>query len=258
MQRFMVRAPIKHNNENGEIDMNSRLLKAIVMIALALWGLSNAFAGEAQLSANVDLVSRYNWRGLDFGDRFSVQPATKLEYRGFKCGFWGSYSDAFDEIDTWASYTASLGNGGNVTALAIDYYFPSAGIDFFNFNNHDDEDGAGAHTVEVGASWTGPEDVPLTLSGYINVYNDAGSNTYFQIDYATKVNDVGVGIWLGATGGSEENPAYYGARDFRIINLGVKVTRTLKLSAEAEFPLSVSFINNPNDEISYLIFGLSL
>jgi hypothetical protein len=112
--------------------------------------------------------------------------------------------------------------------------------------------------VEVGASWAGPEGIPLTLSGYINVYNDAGSNTYFQVDYATKVNDVGVGLWLGATGGSEENPAYYSARDFRIINVGVKVSRALKLSETAEFPMSVSFINNPNDEVSYLILGLSL
>jgi hypothetical protein len=245
--------------------MNSRFGKYVVLLllpaCLALAGNTNADGLKA--SAGSDLVSRYNWRGLDFGDAFSVQPALKFEAGGWKAGFWGSYSSEFDEIDTWMSYTIATPNAGSFTGLVTDYYYPAAGIRYFNFNDYDDTTGPGAHLVELGLTWSGPAAFPITLSGYVNVYNEAGNCTYFQADYATKVQDVDLGFWIGATTGSKDNPVFYGSAerpvdDLQVINLGVKATRKLKLWEENELPLSVAFILNPQQEVSYLVLGISL
>ena len=92
----------------------------------------------------------------------------------------------------------------------------------------------------------------------MNVYNDAGSNTYFQIDYPTSVAEVPLNFFVGASGGSEENPGYYGTETFNVINVGVKATKSVKISEDYSLPVSVTFLINPRAEISYLVFGLTL
>lgn len=237
------------------------LLLLLIPASIALVG--SVSAGDLTLSASADLVNRYNWRGLDFGDAFSVQPALKCQAGGWKAGFWGSYSSAFDEIDTWTSYTIGTTDAGGFTALITDYYFPSAGVRYFNFNDYNDVDGAGAHLIELGLSWAGPASFPITLSGYMNVHNEAGNCVYFQVDYATKVQDVDVALWLGGTPGSTDNPIFYGSADrpvddLQVINIGLKATRMVALSEGHDLPLSVAFVLNPQQEISYLILAISL
>ena len=245
--------------------MIQRLLLSLLLLLFPAGFLlsGTASASDFSCSANADLMSRYNWRGLDFGNAVSLQPALKCQAGAWKAGFWGSYSSEFDEIDTWTSLTLGTTSAGAFTAILTDYYYPGAGIRYFNLNDYDDPDGPGAHLLEVGLSWTGPSSLPITLSGYMNVYNEAGNCTYFQADYATKVQDLDLALWLGATAGSSENPNFYGSADrpvdnFQVINIGLKATRQLVLSEGHTVPLSVAFILNPQQEISYLILGISL
>jgi hypothetical protein len=161
------------------------------------------------------------------------------------------------------SYTVATSKAGSFTALVTDYYIPSGGTRFFNFNDFDDPDSAGAHTLELGFAWAGPATVPITLSGYVNFHNEAGHCSYFQADYVTIVQDVDLGLWIGATPGSTESPAYYGSADrpvddLQVINIGIKATRAIKLWQENSLPLSVAFILNPQQEQSYLVLGISL
>jgi len=215
-------------------------------------------AQELNVATGADLVSRYNWRGLDFGDAASLQPYLRFEYGGLKAGFWGSYSTEYEEIDTWASYTLSSQKAGSVTAIVTDLYYPYAGIRFFNFNNYDDPKGPGAHTVEIGLSYAAPEQFPITVSGYIDVYNDAGNNAYFQLDYPFSIKDTDLGIFLGATSGSIKNPSVYLSDDVEVINIGLKATRKLQINSNLEIPVSATYVLNPQQEISYFIFGLSI
>lgn len=241
----------------------TRWFLLLLLLPAGICLMQTAAAENLALTASADLVTRYNWRGLDFGNAFSVQPALKCQTGGWKAGFWGSYSSEFDEIDTWTSYTVGTPNAGSFTALITDYYFPSAGERYFNFNDYDDPDGAGAHLVELGLSWSGPSAFPITLSGYMNVYNEAGNCAYFQADYTAKVQDVDVAVFIGATPGSTENPIFYGsaerpADDLQVINIGLKATRKIALSEGHDLPLSVAFVLNPQQEISYLILAISL
>ncbi len=220
-------------------------------------------------SASADFVSRYVWRGTLVNDAPNIQPALSVSYSGLSFGFWGSYAlskinkseDDFglsQEIDTWASYSYRFKNGMGFSTLITDYYFPQAGIKLGNFNNYDNPKGAGAHTLELGFSLSGNNSFPLSLSAFVNVYNDEGRNAYFELDYSSSVSEYNFDLFVGVAGGSKTNSAYYGTEKFNIINLGVKLQREIKLTNSFSIPLSVSYTINPKAEISYLIFGLSI
>lgn len=242
----------------------------IVAALLACLSITAAAQNKAEVNVGVDFYNRYVWRGLDIAATPSIQPSIALSCGGFEFGSWGAYTlsnqaSESDEIDFWLGYTFDLSNDASIGLTIIDYYFPNAGYDFFNFNSYDDFEVdefndttyGGAHTIEIGASYTGPKSFPITISGFINFHNDEGNNTYFQVDYPVNVNGTDLTLFCGATGGSKENPYYYGADQFEFINLGVTANRDIVVSDSFTMPLSVSFVLNPNDEISYLLVGMS-
>ena len=247
----------------------SRIIFVLICWILLGCGFSTVVQAQEKvdMTVSVDYFNRYVWRGLDIANTPSLQPTLSLGFVGFEAGIWGAYTlsnqqSESDEIDFWIGYTHETENSISISAVITDYYFPNVGIDFFNFNNYDDEleDGTpdpGAHTLEAGLSLTGPESFPVTVSGYLNFYNDAGNNTYFQINYPVKINETDLDIFVGATGGSKDNPGYYGTDDLQVINIGVQASREIKMTESFSVPLNISFIVNPNDEISYLIAGFS-
>lgn len=239
------------------------------IITLIFFAFNYSHAQKLSLSANADLVSRYVWRGLNINDQPNIQPAITFKFSNLQFGFWGSYGlshtnstdelhNTSHEIDAWISYSVAIENAVNITAIVTDYYYPNGGIRIGNFNNYDNEDGSGAHTVEAGITVAGTESFPLTLSGYMNVYNDKGNNIYFQAEYITTVEDFGLSLFAGAAMGSEDTPLYYGTDKFNLINAGIKASKQIKISESFSLPVYCSYILNPKAEISYLIFGISL
>ncbi len=224
---------------------------------------------SVSVTGSADFVSRYLWRGLLLNDAPNIQPSISLSYSDLSFGFWGSYSlakinnsgnnfESNQELDTWLSYTLKLKSGINISALLTDYYFPQGGIKIGNFNNYDNPNGAGAHTFEMGLLLKGNVSFPLSISGYINIYNDSGNNSYFEIKYPLSISNYDMDIFIGAAGGSKENPYYYGTDKFNVINLGIALHREIKISNSFSIPIFVSYTLNPQAEISYLIFGLSI
>jgi len=214
-----------------------------------------------EVSLGVDLVSRYIWRGINVGDAPSVQPSLSLGVKGFEMGAWGAYSlsneiTGGDEIDLWLGYAFEFSEGGEFGLVLTDYYFPNAGEPFSNYNNYDDEDGPGAHILELGGSFTFPS-FPLTLAGYYNFYNDEGNNIYLQADYAFLVGETSMNLFAGATPGSEDNPDLYGTEDFAFINLGVTAVKELSITNQFSLPVFGSLIVNPEVDVAYFVVGVS-
>ena len=215
------------------------------------------------IGAGADLCSRYVWRGLDIGNTPSIQPSLAIGYSGLELGVWGAYTisnneSETDEIDTWLSYNYQFENSIGLTIMLTDYYLPNAGVKWGNFNDYDDPDGAGAHLLEAGVGISGPDNFPVSFFAYMNIYNDEGNNAYFQVDYATGIEETDINLFIGAAGGSEENPDYYGTDNFQIINMGITVDREIKMTDNFSLPTSISFIANPNLEMTYLMLSISL
>lgn len=240
-----------------KISIKSTLLFLLTFLLISGTAYSQS---EVEVNAGGDLVSRYVWRGLDFGNSPAIQPSLSVGYAGLAIGAWGSYTfnetaSVSDELDLWIGYTLDT-KPLSVSVVVTDYYFPNNGLKFGNFNDYDDEEGPGAHVFE-GMLSIAFNDFPLVISGAYNFYNDAGNNTYFQISSPFSAKGYDFEVFCGATAGSEENPAYYGADNFSVINLGIKAVKEIKISDSFDLPVFVSYSLNPKLEQSYMVFGIS-
>jgi hypothetical protein len=209
----------------------------------------------AQIEFGADLYSRYIWRGVDYGNSPSFQPALSFTAGGFTVGTWGAYSFAgegnvFSEHDIFAQYSFETG-AGTFGVIFTDYYYPSAGLEFFNYEG----EGTGAHVLEAGLSYTGPGSFPIAISGFYNIHNDPDKSTYVQIGYPFQIESVELAFFAGASGGES---AWYGTTKAALINVGFSASKEIKITDSFSLPVNAAYILNPDLEQSYLIFGINL
>ena len=210
----------------------------------------------AQLKFGTDIYSRYIWRGINLGgDSPSFQPGLSYSISGFTIGFWGAYSYpgngfTYAENDIYASYTLTTENAGSFSLLYTDYYIPSLGIPFGYYQKT-----GGAHTLEGGLSYSGPEMFPISIAGYYNLHNDPDNSAYIQVGYPFTIEDATL---TPAIGFVPAKSAYYITDKGAVINISITAAKSIAISDKFELPINVSFINNPKMDISYLVFGASL
>ncbi len=222
-------------------------IKYTLVVSLFLFLSINA---QTSVSTGADFVSRYLWRGLDFGNTFSIQPSLALTAGDFEIGFWGSYpfantANGSEEMDLYLSYSIS-----DISIVVTDYYFPNSGGKYGNYKE------PGAHTIEAGLSYGGSDSFPISLAAFVNVYNDDDNSIYFELGYSTKVSDVGIDLFLGGTPGGDNE--FYGTEKFNLINIGVTASKEIKITDDFSLPVFTSYVLNPNTEVGYLFFGFSL
>lgn len=219
----------------------------------------SVYVNAQELSVGADFVSRYIWRGLEAGDNLpAIQPSIELGYEGFVAGIWGSspistVASIGSEIDFYLGYSYAIENGGDVSLTATDYYFTDAGNKFSSF----DTDGSGAHTVELALGYSGPETLPVSLILAVNVHNDEDNSLYAQIGYSIPIKDVTLDLFAGMTPGGED-VEYYGTQNFSVINLGLTASKEIKVTEDFSIPVFGTWVYNPDQEISYFAFGVSL
>ena len=237
--------------------MKKKTFNTFVTALLIFISSINLFA-QAEVGVGADFVNRYIWRGLDLGTAASIQPTLALTTGGFEVGAWGSYqigrdesSLPADEIDIYLGYTFDVGSS-SLGIILTDYYYPNGSFKFGDF----DGDGNGGHTIELGAIFSGPESFPFYISGYVNIHNDPDYSSYFELGYSSTVNDVGLDLFLGVTPGGDG--AYYGTKDFNIINFGATASKEIKITDDFALPVFSSLIFNPKQEIAYLVFGITI
>ena len=181
--------------------------------------------GEVTIGA--DVVSRYVWRGTDYGNAAAVQPSIETTIGPVALGAWGSWSispgpaDASgSECDLYASTTV-----GPVGLTLTDYFFPAyAGTDsLLNVDIHVFELSAGA---DVGS---------VSVLAAVNVSGDDDNSTYLELTYGA------FSLGLG-------NGAYSTDGEFAPVSIGVSASRD---------NFSVSYIINPDQETSFLVFGVN-
>jgi len=235
---------------------------------------------EKKLSVNVDIISRYLWRGQCWGgDYVAVQPT--IEYAitpKFSLGFWGTtnfqseyfYSDGvtsykgYQEIDFYATYQLN----DFLQIQLWDYYWPSVsrvdGVNngFFNYG----KDGVKTLDAILYFDFSDGYKLPfnLTISTLIAGndfrYDNNGENpkqnytTYLELGYTFKlfektsfkaIQNLEIAPVVGAV--LNNKAAYYSYADYdeaSFVNLGLKVTKEIDLGNGIALPLSLNFIHN--------------
>jgi len=233
----------------------------VPFLFLLILGLLPAGVQAQNVSFGADFVNRYVWRGFDFGNSVSVQPHVDFSVGKLSLSDWADYAlgpvtssdPGYSENDLSASY-----NFGPVSVGVTDYYFPSAGADFFNYKNG----GNGAHTLEPNISLGGVKSFPVVLFAAFNAYNDPDHSVYLQASLPFRVHKTKVALTIGGipTSGAGNNGVddYYGNRKAAITNLKFSVSRTFKITDDFSLPVFGSYIINPYTNQVHTVFGISL
>ena len=225
----------------------SSIIKAAVLL-LAFAGFT-ATEAQAQFSVGVETNSRYVWRGFDFGNSQSIMPSASYTAGGLEVGLWGADATTGDpagtEIDIYASYGVET-DAGNFALSLTDYTFPTAGVDFFDGEEHFIELGVHYDTaINDMAGWF--------LSGNIFVANDDDDSIYIETGFDFALEGADLSLFSGFTPGES---GQYGTTEFSFINVGAGVSKGIELESGREIGVSTSFITNPQAKTAYLVFGL--
>lgn len=225
-----------------------------------------------KLESGADFMSRYVWRGTDFGASPSIQPSLKATMGNLTVGTWGAFAvnnfTQFQETDLYITYTLKE----KLDITFTDYYFPNetpgAVNNYFEYN-----DTLTGHVFEGSLKWLGTENLPLTLLVATNFYGaDARHNdgslfysTYIELGYSGTSGDTEYELFAGFTPNKPTDAdklvgidrSFYGST-MGFVNLGVKLNREIKITDHFSLPVSTSFMVNPMAENVFLVFGFSL
>ena len=235
---------------------------------------------EKKLKLNLDIVSRYIWRGQSWGGNYiAVQPT--IEYAvtpKLKLGFWATtnfkddyfYPDGvtsgkgYQEINFYATYQLN----DFLQFQVWDYYWPSVskveGVDnsFFNYGKD------GVKTVDAilhfdfSEGYKYPFNITIStfVAGNDYRYDSNGENakqnftSYLEFGYTFTLFEKST---IKALNGIELDPVisavlnnkagYYSYADYdevSFINMGIKATKEIDLGKGITMPLSLNYIHN--------------
>lgn len=233
-----------------------------------------------QFSLGADLVSRYVWRGMDYGNSPAIQPNVSFSVAGFKIGAWGSYGFVPYSKEINDSTTKSMGNFvesdlnisytfKGFTLMVTDYFFPNSlcpneDNKYFNYDHK-----TTGHTFEASLSYIGPESFPILLYAGMHVYgadkgkdstgvcgagNKNNYSTYFEASYQFTIKGIGVKPFIG---GIPYESSWYG-RIAGIVNLGVTLSKNIRITKDYSIPVFISIVTNPQTQSVFFVFGLSI
>ncbi len=256
----------------------------LLFISSISFAQTDSIKSNFDLNIGADIMSRYVWRGTQFGGNSpSIQPAINLTYRNFNLGVWGAYSTGGVHVSQELDLSLSYNFLKNMfTAIITDYYFPSdtAKYNYFGYDNKTD------HIGEIGLIFNGTKNIPFTFSAYVNILgNDAqtlGDNpndtttfnkdtgiqysNYFELAYNNTIKNVDFSVFMGFTFNNPKekniNTGFIGETGFYgngpgIVNLGINISKSVKITNNYSLPVSASFITNPQAEKIFLVFGIS-
>jgi len=200
-----------------------RGLKLSIVSSLLIF---SALYGETTIGA--DVVSRYVWRGTDYVNAAAVQPAIETTLGSITMGAWGSWAlngvEGGNECDLYVSTTV-----GPVGLTLTDYFFPAyAGKDAWSEFSGDET----THTFELSA---GVDLGPISVLAASNVSGDDDNSSYLELTYGA----LSIGLGDGSYSTDDE---------FAPVSVGVSASRD---------NFFASYIINPDQDTSFLVFGIS-
>lgn len=257
---------------------------SFLILAFNAFGQDSTQTSGVSFNAGADLVSRYVWRGTQFGG-FSpaIQPGVSVGVGNLEIGAWGSYSvggvNPYQEFDLYVSYTML---DGMFSLTLNDYFFPDEIADYKYFRYDKDETG---HIFEGAVSFNGTDNFPVSLLLAVNFFgNDARKinddetspdfnqedgiqySSYAEIGYSTKIQDVDINAFMGLALNNpkkaDPNTGYVGETGFYgdgfgVVNLGLTASKEIKITDKYSLPVFASIITNPQREKVFFVFGIT-
>jgi len=245
--------------------------KLTIIFTISLIFLSGrvAFAQSkdtSKINVSADFVSRYIWRGLDYGKSPSIQPTLSFTKGGFEIGAWSAVNTigSYHELDPYAKYTFK-----NFSLTLTDYFIHNEmnpnGTKYFDYGSNTTN-----HTFEGALQYKGPEKFPVSiLVGTCFYGNDRkitpdltdsskmtikqNYSTYIELGYTVKCKGKSFDLFMGLTPAS----GAYG-NTFGVINAGITGYKTIEVTKTFSIPVKASVIANPQAENLYFVLGFTI
>jgi len=240
----------------------------IITISLFMVGSifsQNKTSKDNPFSLSVDVMSRYIWRGADFGNSPSIQPNIEYNKGNLTIGAWGAYAtnSNYQEADLYLSYALS----DRVSLTLTDYFFPSSTTtdNYFDYNQS-----TTGHVFELSLGIDATDEFPFNILLATNIYGDDANklhtngttnsiqySTYAEMGYTFKNANAFIGFNLTKPNKTRGELGFYGD-SLGVVNLGITIVKKIKISNSFTIPLSGSLIANPEAEKIFMVIGFSL
>lgn len=235
------------------------ILRTLMFILAFLWIATNLCAQQnKKVTINLagDVVSSYIWRG-QYQVGSSIQPTLGIATNNFTLAAWGSVDftgKGNKEVDFTATYSFK-----NISLSATDYWWGGEGRErYFHYNNHNTD-----HIFEVGITYLFPYNkFPLSISCYSmiggadkRINGKQAYSTYMEANYPFTVNRLNVNAFCGFT---PCDASMYKTNEFAFTNLGLKVSKDIRITDTFSLPIYSQIIWNPNKEDIHLVLGVTL
>ncbi len=234
-------------------------LLTLISVNLNLQAQDSIIVEQAAVNVDfsADFVSAYVWRGVQLSDGINIQPVVSLQAGGFEMGVFGSnnFSNNFYEVDLFASYTVK-----GFTLGIIDYFLVYNQPINTNSNYFDYSDTTN-HFIELSAAYEFSSKFPLRILLTTFVYGadkDENSNNYYssyiELGYKINTKQLNYDFFIGAA--LNDNFVYL--NDKGIINVGLKLEKSLKITDKFSLPLNLTLSSNPVRENIFIVFGITI
>lgn len=234
--------------------MKIRFIELQIFISSFLFtGCSSLFAQSDTLpsittSADVDLMSRFIWRGQEYDQAPSIQPELSVAWKGFTLGVWGAYKFTGPGMQETDFYL--LKNIGPVTVGIGDYwsFCDTTSMDIFNYNQK-----TTSHLLEAQLLLSGGEILPFNfLASYFFYGADSSRSIYLELQYLFASGPIDMMFFAGF----QPKGVYY-APKATFVNIGCTAIKTIDVTDRWSMPVSLSLIVNPSVKSAYLVAGIS-
>lgn len=227
------------------------LCSTIIVLNLSAWGQEK----EANpLSVQIELSSRYLWRGLEYGNAPTLFPSLQYSTSNFNFSIAGAYAfnNSHREVDLSVSYCYK-----NWTLSLSDYYFHTDNNEhdhYFNWANSSTK-----HSVECCLNYEFPH-FPLRLLWSTYIYgNDKKEDfqaysSYTEICYTHHLKNG----YMSLTCGASIKKGFYTSyqKDFALCNISLAYLTDLKVGQLSQLPVKFSYIINPYLNKSFITISL--
>jgi hypothetical protein len=220
-------------------------------------------------AAGFDIYSRFIWRGVSFGDQWTLQPTASFNTHGFGFYVWASASPDLSSLVDYIGLTVSYAYTGSFGTFGADladwiftqhYDVDTGAVDaaapyLFDFDN----DGDGSHWLDLTAYYIGPEAFPLKVQFGVIAYNDPDHSLYAGLSYPVSV---GRGFTLtpelGMVFGQSRRWYFTDDDPVNVTNCTVTLARSVDLGRGVTMPLSVAAIVNPESRRMHVVLGVGI
>ena len=232
------------------ISMRKNCRGRSILLAVLVFMLSTPLYSQDEetspFNTGADFYSSYIWRGTKLGTGPAVQPVLEFSSGFFTSGAWGSFDfSGYQEVDLYLSFSLPSGFSVGIT----DYYSPD--LKYFDYSA-----ASGSHAFELNLAFAGERlsfeaDYILNEAGGIG---SAGNDLYLQAGFSFRY----FSLFAGAGNGWLLNDPEADTGKIKLCNIGLEVSRSLRITDTFEIPVLGQLIFNPDMEQLFLVVGFSL